>query len=144
MEFPSQVVELAMQESGVKDQIWVLMTGGGKDKTISFKEMEELSGILGLNLCEEEIKSVLFWGKYIRNKNFKKIQSLWLDLQTDSSNAQEDGEDSKAESESEISFSKESLKDIEVSYEDFCEIFERNERMCKRRIAKRIDLRNVK
>lgn len=144
MEFPSHVVELAMKESGVRDQVWVLITGGDKNKTISYKEMEEISGILGLNLCEEEIKSVLFWGKYGSSKNFKRIQSLWLDLQTGLSSAQEDCEDSKAEPDLEVSFSKESLKDIEISYKDFCDIFERNERSCKRRIAKRIDLRNVK
>ncbi|OII71665.1 uncharacterized protein cubi_01279 [Cryptosporidium ubiquitum] len=144
IKFPNHIVELALQEQEIKDRIWVLITGGDKSKTISFKEMKELSEILCLNLCEEEINSALFWGKYGNSENFKKIQNAWLQVQTNSSNSQEDDDDSKVESDSTNSYSKESLKNIELSYTDFCDIFERNERSCKRRLTKKIDLRNVK
>ncbi|KAH8585191.1 uncharacterized protein ELE39_002124 [Cryptosporidium sp. chipmunk genotype I] len=145
IQFPDHLVELAIKEPEVKDQIWVLISGGDKNKTISFKNMEEVSRILGLNLCEEEINSMLFWGKYANSKDFKKIENFWLEAQTSSSNLQEDGDDdSKVESDSGTSYNLESLRNIEINYAEFCEIFERNERSCKRRITKKIDLRNVK
>lgn len=144
IQFPTHLVELALQEQEVKDQIWVLISGGDKNKTISFSELEKLSEALGLNLCEEEINSMLFWGKYGNNKDFKKIQNSWLEIQTGSSNLQGSEHDSKVESDSEASSDLESLRNIEINYTDFCEIFARNERSCKRRIAKKIDLRNVK
>lgn len=142
--FPNYIVELAMQETEIKDQIWVLITGGDKNKTISFKEMEKLSDYLGLNLCEEEINSVLFWGKYNNNKDFKKIQDAWLEVQTNSYNPQGDDNDSKVELDSETSYNKESLRNIEISYADFCQIFEKNEKSCKRRLTKKIDLKKMK
>ncbi|KAJ1605127.1 hypothetical protein OJ253_3316 [Cryptosporidium canis] len=143
-EVPEHLVELAQRESAVMDQVWVLLSGGDKGGRISYKEIERFSGILGLNLCEEEIKSMLFWGKYSRSKDFKKIQDAWLDVETGSSGSQEGIGDSKAESDLGTQVDKESLKDIEINYAEFCEIFKRNERDRKRRMTEKIDLSNVK
>ncbi|KAF7456201.1 hypothetical protein HWI79_3246 [Cryptosporidium felis] len=135
--FPKDLVRLAMQEQEMKDKIWTLITGGDKNKTISRKEIAEISEIFGLNLCQSEIDSVLFWGKYGSDRRFKKIEKEWLEVQVGLP-------DSKVGSSQENLVDKRALEEIELSYADFCNIFERNERNCKRRVARKIDVSKLK
>ncbi|KAH8741740.1 hypothetical protein FG386_001314 [Cryptosporidium ryanae] len=149
MVFSDELVELARKEKDVKDRIWVLITGGNdKNIRISKGDLEKLNKILGFKLETKEIDTILFWGKHGYKKEFKQIQGDWLDKYTEN-NTKAENRDGKNHSESletkaNTEFTVEqSILNIDLGYDEFCDLFDRCERNNKKRISKRVNISNI-
>ncbi|KAK6588312.1 hypothetical protein RS030_6735 [Cryptosporidium xiaoi] len=148
MPFSEEIIELARKEKETKDKIWVLITGSSdKNNRISRKDLEKLNETLEFKLVTKEIDTILFWGKHGHKKDFKTIQSNWLDLYTakgvDTERNNEEY-DKYSEINKDNNILESSLLEIDLGYNEFCELFDRNEKNNKRRISKRIDISNFK